>query len=328
MKKNRKRLAVISAIGIAAVVGVLMVSKPTPKTARPPTENLIQNTGGSHLNVAPSLDGAKQNPDEASSKKTALSAPILDRYNGSKDLREFVLYALQHPERGGTYYAAQALSQCKSIVAGKYFKQVQTPYSIGKNDEKYGAISKATDILRARCSNFIADELSDSRISEVKSNGLRDKDPLLLAEKAFLEKTTGLSNSNEEQKQNRKAALTQLLATQDPMVIEDIGPRIALQADPDTGMRGYKFNGHFYPLTSDTDVGLAIYLLPCGLGLNCDSTEFDVVNRCASGVECSDSRMDYVKNMLREKPGAYEKVMQVYEDMINAIARESVSSFL
>ncbi|GKT15686.1 hypothetical protein AVHY2522_08980 [Acidovorax sp. SUPP2522] len=329
MRKNMKRLAAISVIGIIAVVVTLKVTNEVPESTPAHVANGAHDTASSQLEITATVDESRQKPSEIPSKNVALSAQILSRYNDSKDLREFVIYAMKHPELGGTYYAVHALSQCKSVVAdGKYFKQVQTPYSADKTNSDYTSISKSADILRAQCANFITSELSDSRIAEVKSEGVQKKDPLLIAERNFLEKINSPANNKEEQQQNRKSALTQLLATQDPMVIEDIGPRIALQVDPDTGVRGYKFNDHFYPLASDTDVGLAIYLLPCGLGLNCNSTEFDVASRCASGVECSDSRMDYVKSMLKEKPGAYEKVIKVYEEMINAIARENVSSFL
>ncbi|WCM89054.1 hypothetical protein [Acidovorax sp. NCPPB 3576] len=324
-----KRLAAISVIGIIAVAVTLKVTNAVPESTPAYKVNSAHERASSHSEIVVNVNESWQKLPESPSKKAALSSQILNRYNDSKDLRAFVIYAMQHPELGGTYYAAHALSQCKSVTAdGKYFKQVQTPYSANKNNSDYTSISKSADILRAQCANFLASELSDSRIAEVKSEGVQKKDPLLLAERNFLEKINSPGNNKEEQRQNRKSALTQLLATQDPMVIEDIGPRIALQVDPDTGARGYKFNDHFYPLASDTDVGLAIYLLPCGLGLNCNSTEFDVASRCASGVECSDSRMDYVKSMLKEKPGAYEKVIKVYEEMINAIARENVSSFL
>lgn len=269
--------------------------------------------------------GANSTPNSSATK--GITQEVLSRFNTSKNLREFVYFALQHPENGGVFYASQALKLCKNILQSTEFgKQAQTPYSQEKS-KSYAAASSASSELRMKCSGFNEHELSDSKIAETLSVNGVTKDPLLIAQAEFA-KTTKSYTVTADNNKSREKALASIFQTQDPLIIQDVGLRLAIQIDPASGKRGYWFDGSFYSLDSDTDVGLAIYMLPCGLGLTCNSSEFDVATRCAANGNCPDGRLDYVKSMLESKPGAYEKVVQVYTKMVSEISSKNSSAFI
>jgi hypothetical protein len=318
--------------GFAVIAGVYFL-KPKINTnenqktleSRRQDVNKIRVAGESEA-VAPATMApvAKMNLPKYSPK---YSEELLKRFNSSVNLREFVEYAIQHPEMGGNYYALQALNQCLTLTRGvPFYSEVQSAVISGESDEKYRARSKAADLLRSQCSGFTADEISDSRIKKVFSDGVNGNDPLLKSTLKFSESLGNFAATGETLKA-RKEALGAILQTQDPMVLKDIGPRISMQIDPESGRRGYWYGESFYPLNSDIDVGLAIYLLPCSFGLKCDAGEFDMALRCASGVECSDGRYAHVQNMLKDKSGSYEKVLALTKNMTESIQAQKVAHF-
>jgi len=183
---------------------------------------------------------------------------------------------------------------------------------------------KATEFLRARCADFLPEELSISAIDNLLHSGSAGDFLLKTTDKY----TKAFADSLEDPaaKADRKAALEAVFQAGDPLVIEDLYLRLAL--DSQNGKRGYFIDGKFHGLDSDVDVGWALYLLPCGMGLRCDMQEFVTTTRCAAGWKCDASRFEEVEQTLEAIPGAYEKVFAMYESMRDAALRADASFFL
>lgn len=253
-------------------------------------------------------------PQSANSGPEKLSALLIESYNTEDNLRKFVKYALQHIEKGGAYYASRVLKQCRDVrTESRFGQQVQTEFTGGDSNDELLNRSRAAENLRRQCTDFTDQELSDLEIEAIILRGEERGDPILASLKAF-NKIEGIQASDA-----RRKALQELLSIGDALAIQEVGQRIALTRETESSKLGYLFEGQFYPIDSDIDVGLAIYLLPCGAGLACDATEYDIALRCASGAGCFASRFDYVKNMLRDRPEAYEKVLDVYDRMAKSI---------
>jgi len=271
--------------------------------------------------VLPTLQAAPQVP-ALKARAPLPSREFLDAYNSGQNLRALVHKALQHPEWGGFFYAVKVLRQC----AVQSFAEAKPLAGSGPDSNADPALAlkqaQAADRLAMRCADFLPSEISNGRIDEIWKSGLA-RDPLIRATQDFLavfEKA--LQSSGDAQA--RVGALQSILTIGDPMVLQDLGLRLAL--DVQDGKKGFIVDGKFYGLDSETDVGTAIYLLPCSQGLKCDAMEFDTLTRCASGLTCDADRFEYVRKMKESIPGAYDRVMAIYETMAPAV-REANAHF-
>ncbi|QHI99254.1 hypothetical protein GT347_15485 [Xylophilus rhododendri] len=246
-----------------------------------------------------------------------ISAELLRRYNAGGDMRAFFSYALQHPEQGGYFYAVKFMRQCQDSA-----DKTETGDIRPVADHPAAEIVKSHHMhlarkqLQMRCADFVSEEISRTRARDLWSSGL-SQDPLV---KAVAEYHASFEQYSRDPAQAARLgqAVTQVLRMEDPLVFEDLGWRLALQ--PRDGGKGFMLNGNFHPLDSDTDVASALYLLPCGTGLQCDRHEFDVALRCAAGEDCDASRFERVERMLRTRPGSYGRVLTAYESMRTAVA--------
>ncbi|MDA8523434.1 hypothetical protein [Acidovorax sp. NCPPB 4044] len=243
---------------------------------------------------------------------------MLTKYNQSKNIRDFVFQALQHPEFGGIYYATDALKKCQNFLLNS--KSSQAMQSKNQTGIQYAAISGAADFLQSRCGGLLPTDFSNEHIEEILSSDASKKDPLLKLSKEI----KNLTSSDPEK---RSRSLEGILLSGDPLVVQEAGSRIALQTDAKTGARGYRFEGDFYPIHAEPDVGLALYILPCSLGLDCGNTDWEVAVRCANGAECASSRQEIVANMLSNRPGSYQKVMDISLRMARAIQQGNIAAF-
>lgn len=274
-------------------------------------ENIAQRTDNSILHTE-------------NSRNPKVPTALLNRYNDGQNMRAFVENALQHPEQGGYFYASKVLKQCRGYVTGTDIESgAAKTYPAGEDSGKFQQAANAAERLRMRCADFLAEETSYKRSADIWKNG-RYTDPLIAAienyDSAYTESKKSTGNAA-----IRTQALQNLLLLGDPLAIEEINLRLNLQVE--NGKTGFLLDHTFHDLNSETDVGAAIYLLPCSIGLVCDEKEFDVSVRCASGGECVGSRFEYIQKMVETLPGAYERIITAYDAMRTAVADGNAQFF-
>ncbi|SFD86809.1 hypothetical protein [Paracidovorax konjaci] len=265
----------------------------------------------------PTADGAGP---ALSADARPLSADLVQAFNQEGGLGGFVRQALERPEAGGVFYATQVLRKCRSVLAATPATPPGDPAA--GSESPRGAAPAAAETLRQRCAGLSEDDMADDRIARHVATGLQRKDPLLTM-------AAHAGTSTYQDPQRRKSLLFDMMAAGDPLLVQDVASRIAVQTDPRTGARGYRFDGAFYPESADASVELAFYLLPCGLGLDCTrATDWDLLIRCANGFECAASREDYVATALRGDREAYARVKALSERMLEAIRSGRANSFV
>lgn len=253
-----------------------------------------------------------------------VSAQLVHAYNQPGSLRDFVRHALAHPEAGGAFYATQVLRRCRSVRATTaqepeaHAAAASVPHATAAG----GRARAAAATLRQRCAGLSPDDLAEQHVAQAIADGLERGDPLLTM-------ALQAGKSAYQAPERRKSLLFDLLASGDPLLIQDVALRIAVQTDLGTGVRGHRFEGTFHPQALDDSVELALYLLPCGLGLDCTwAADWDLLSRCANGFECAATRQDYVAAMLRRRPGAYEHTLAIYQRMLAAVRSGQVAAFM
>ena len=154
----------------------------------------------------------------------------------------------------------------------------------------------------------------------------RSKDPIARAQASFIEARKAYA-ADEVQKPQLAQAIAAVLSTRDPLLIDTLGLHLITYRDPAAGRTSFVFDRHYYPLGAPPDVGLALFLAPCELGLKCDSTEPHAQLRCASGAGCEGGRYEEAKRMLNGQPGQYEKVVALASRIADAAKTGNAKAF-
>lgn len=266
------------------------------------------------------IESPEQNQIETLGK---IRENLLLGLNSSGSYRALYEEALKNPEAGGIFYATRILSRCmRALNFTSFGKQTQTPYSPTMDNKKYLEMSNAADELRRKCSEFTPDELSEENgLRILQSSSARD-DPLILAMSSLG------SNYDFDNMDKLRDQINEIIRLGDPFLIDDAGKRLALTRNPKNGQFEYLFAGNFYSSNSEANAGYALYLLPCGLGMQCNKNEFEIAIKCASSGECYNGREDYIKAMMISKPKEYERTMHLYDQMVKTIKTGSENMFL
>jgi len=202
--------------------------------------------------------------------------------------------------------------------------QAQLPYVVGQPD--YAERADAAASLNRRCAGLLPEEMSAERDKQILFLGDKQGDPLIRAANEYSTATRGFKEGASES-EARRTAMSQVLATQDPLLMEDLGMRLSIYVDA-AGKKYFWFDGKSYPLVSDVEVGGVFYLLPCGLGMTCDKTEFTTALRCASGEGCDASRFDYLRRLYETRPGVYDKTFALYTAMLESAKARNTAAFV
>jgi len=322
----RPRFAIGASVVILSFVAVALLTLRSPA---PTTLSIGDKKGEQYLGATATSAPAARPSDAAKSpaaaqQKVDRAEDLLTHYNSDGNVRPLVAYALQHKKEGGAYYASRMLDECGGLGhATEILENAQLPYAADQPD--YAKRIEAANRLSRRCSGLLPDEISNDRRHEIMADGVTHQDRLILASTAY---ATAKLTDSPEVLAARRAAMAQVLATQDPLLIDDLAMRLSLHTDSKTSKSYFWFGGHAYPLDSDEEVGGALYLLPCGMGMVCDATEFKTALRCAAAAECDASRFDHLKRIYQSRPGVYDKVMGLYEKMVAAAKAQDVGSFV
>lgn len=238
--------------------------------------------------------------------------------------RSFLEQALRQPEAEGAYYAMRVLTHCRDLaVAPEFVDPAHPPYET--NDPEYTAKVRATEVLRANCRGLLPSDVTIQHEQEVTQQ-IESRDPVLRAINAYIAASKGFSDSPDAAPARLRATLG-IMELADPQVVDDLGLRLVLYRSSDSKRYAW-FGGKSYGLDDEVDVGGAIYLLPCGLGLACDLTDHITARRCASGAGCDASRYDYLKRIYAERPGMYEKVLAMSEAMAREFRNRNAEAFV
>lgn len=205
-------------------------------------------------------------------------ASLSKAWNGATNLRAFALDARRQPSLGGRLYAEHIARLCSS--ARYQFDLGQLPYSAnhaaGSKDQL--ASSSAARTLQEQCSPFTSDELDGLRL---RTTDPAD-DPLVRAYRTF-------DNESKASPDRRRALMKEVLDARDPVLLEELGVRLALHTNREQGL-GIYFDGNWYPIKTDPDIAAAFALLPCEFGYPCGATNVELLVECVLGNPCYASR--------------------------------------
>ncbi|MDD2545378.1 MAG: hypothetical protein PHI55_03750 [Burkholderiaceae bacterium] len=250
------------------------------------------------------------------SQAQTIAAPWLDQYNRATNYRSVVDAAIKSPLNGGYFYAHKILSECKA--AGDNYANWSE--RISKNENQITAsIKNSLTTIKNRCENFTEEELSDAYLAKLAKEGIAGSDPLWMASMSYTHSASKNRGGHEFQAR-RADAVSAAFQVKDPLVVQDLGMRLVIDKNPNGGKTTFKINGKNTPLNSKVDLGLAIYLVPCELGLNCDATDFAVSVPCASQGLCDASRYEAVRRMASESKGDYEGILKAARSIADSLA--------
>ena len=244
---------------------------------------------------------------------------LLSEYNSITDGRVFVHKNLNNLASGGLYYSSKIADQCSAFAGlGNILTKSQPDIDVVGTSNFVNA-SKALQRLQARCAQFTEDELAKlSGRSSFASQNAKD-DPLIGSLQALIE-----AGSKTDM---RTKAVAEILRLSDPLVLDDIGMRLSIA----TGTKGaYLFlDGQKYPIKEEPALAAAFYLLPCGLGLACDSSDPLLSLRCVTGQGCYANRFEVVKSEMSGRFGEkYPDILTAYYKLVAALQAGDASRFV
>lgn len=246
----------------------------------------------------------------------------------TRNMRAFVEYAKQHPEKGGYAYAMKGLQKCR---VAKQFTDVLSslPYDQVYTAEKYAERQKAFTDLQYLCQGFSESELSDDGVKSVKEEGIQRNDPFV----RLMARTEGISSTFDPAGalKTKNQILQTIFEYKDPLLINDYGMRgNTIQIDS----HSYFFlNGKRYPFFSDEGLILRTSwrLAACELRGDCSSTNEDVLMACITAAHCNRSLTDLIRDELMlagDKDGQwFQRAVMYARQIVDAIRRGDLQAF-
>lgn len=248
-----------------------------------------------------------------------LHAALLNDFNNLTNGRAFAEKHWQNRDHGGSLYVRTLLKQCELAAdSGDVLKKGDIDFS-KLPQEEFVAASKALASLQARCSQFTTDDYQKYIVAKASAPG-DSHDPYNTLLRDFL-KAARLDQDA------KRGAVASLVERPDPLIFEEIGARLSMTKLSGEGV--IFFDGINYPIRDNPEILSAYKLVPCGLGLRCDDSDFEVVLSCATGRGCFASRFEMIKrNDLGNDPIRYQKVIGLYSQMIEAINKKNIGAFV
>lgn len=113
------------------------------------------------------------------------SGPLLDLYNSGSGWRAASLYAAQHPEFGGAFYAERMMTFCRGVARGtEVLDTIQLAFESDADSIQYGRRMESATQLKTRCGDFLTTEHGFDRERDVFAAGAKAMDPLIQATQA------------------------------------------------------------------------------------------------------------------------------------------------
>jgi hypothetical protein len=230
-----------------------------------------------------------QAPPQPPAAKRHASAPTVPRslaiqFEQATDLRAFAAEARRQPKLGGAFHALRALAECRQHTGAAEPAEPTFDVPPGADAPDHARLQRRGERLdrsARRCAAFLPDELDDSAVAALRSEGEAGGDPLLVAYREWLQAVEAVDYARMER------ALAATFALDEPLLLEWVGLTgadywIAARPDApiDEGARR---------LARD-----AWRLLPCALGARCDRGDVQADADCSALGQCDADRWQSV----------------------------------
>lgn len=302
-----------------AVAATLMVPRAGSRPEQAPVEPLTAAAVPDAVPAAPTVSTPEAMPvrHAASPPRPAAHAPsFLGMFSAKGDARPFVLEAWQRPDLGGRRYASRVAGRCIGLRDAGPANDSEVAARVSQAD--LAQALEAFKFLQSRCGQFTDDELTGHSAAAL----VRNDDGKPDAASQLSDRLRESAEGSEEQ----RLALKAVLAWRDPLVLDELGPRIALHYDEE-GIYLF-FRGQRYLLREDPPLLGAFYLLPCAFGMPCGDTDMDLAAQCVAGTGCYKDRFERARAEIANDPERYRALMRAYEDLTAAIRAGDVDAFM
>jgi len=261
---------------------------------------------------SPSRPGLAVAEDSTAATSAARSHRLIDDFNNTLNGRALVIRLWNEPSSGGRFYASALVDGCASIDRSTDILKDAQPKADSVSPENHSKVIAAFDRLRARCAQFTEEEYGKySRRALLRKN--EGDDPLMASVIRLIE--AGQAGVTPARTEATKA----VVLAADPLVMDSVGMALALYGSP-RGSYLY-FDGDKQPINRDPPLAAAFYLLPCGLGLACDTTDPGLAIQCVQANQCYADRFERVrKEMTSGSAARYEETLRLYQAMLAAVA--------
>lgn len=241
-------------------------------------------------------------------------------YNSTINGRAFAIDSWSKPGSGGQFYASVLIDKCAAAYLNGLLSQVQPDINLVGEKNYLQALSAIT-MLQGRCGQLTSEDFQKYSSSVLIDSTNTDRDILMNVVSKF--RNSVLAGN----RINRESAIKEIFELGDPMVIEDIGIRLSLYSDK-AGAYLY-FDGEKFPLKNEPAIAAAFYLLPCAMGLACDSRDPDLQVRCITGAGCFANRYERVaKEMSGEDGRKSAEIFAFYGALASAARAAEFSKFI
>jgi hypothetical protein len=241
---------------------------------------------------------------------------LLGLFSGKGDARSFVLEAWQRPDLGGRRYASRVAGRCIGLRDLGPANDSEVAARVSEAD--LALALEAFKFLQSRCGQFTDDELVGHSVAAL----MRNEDGKQDAASQLSDRLRESAEGSEEQ----RLALKAVLDWRDPLVLDELGPRLALHYDVE-GIYLF-FRGQRYLLSEDPPLLGAFYLLPCAFGMPCGDNDMDLAAQCVAGTGCYKDRFERARAETANDPQRYRALIRAYEDLAAAIRAGDVDAFM
>lgn len=245
---------------------------------------------------------------------------LIDEFNDSADGRATVLNLWNKEGQGGRYYASSIADFCSGV--SKVVPDALTGQASLKDvsPDRQLTVIAAYEFIQRRCGQFTNEEFGKYSRHKLLRDGY-SADPLVQVVKDFNSTSYKLSRDNFVK------ALGNVLDTQDPMLFEDIGIKLSLH--PGENGAYLHFDGKDYPMKDSPAIAAAYQLVPCGLGLKCNSSDPMLALACASGAMCYKDRYQKIyEEIALGNDATYAEILKFQAKLISAIKNREIQKFL
>lgn len=254
-----------------------------------------------------------------------ISATYLQQYNNATDYAPLLAAGLKDPANGGEFYARKVLAECNVV---RKHSDAWKKASEAANDAPDSSRAKSIALLVQRCEKITDAQLRDPWVDTPPVLGVDD--PLILAERDVLEKISHVSASPREKmrvagpdktREPGKRVLVKLPhAIQDPLFISSLTRKWQVKAEgkPPYRLIHTYLRGDFRPGAEEV-VGVAAYLAPCEMGLQCDATEFEVALPCADSGLCYPGRVERVRRKYAGNEKDFDNALSTTKELVQSL---------
>lgn len=309
--------ASLAAFAATVAVCVFGISNLT-RVSQPIDDSSSARASASASDTGPQLqakatDAAAQGP--ATDARFSARQELLRDNNAAGSWRPRVYSSAKQAEVGGAFYASNMLGFCQGFIETRDLARDEP---VQANPQRRAQALRA---LAERCEDFV-----DSDFQQQDALRSDPKDPLFEAGRQ-LQAARAAYFKDPAARPQLLQALGTAISTRDPLLIDSLGQRLIAYREPATGRTAFFFDGVAYPLGQSPDIGLALHLVPCELGLRCDDSEARAQLRCASGACCEGGRLNEVQAMLVGRAEDFERIRLLARAMADAITRGDAAAF-